>query len=85
MCLSSSLSSLVSDSVNDPHPLARSSLWRLLHVGGGGLYASVGHQGPVVPLAGPEDALLRLPVDLHLERLHVRLVFLIGRQADSWE
>lgn len=55
------------------------------HSRGGDLDASVGHQVPVVPLAGAQRTLPGFLVDLHLKRLHVRLVFLIGCQAHSWE
>lgn len=52
---------------------------------GSNLDASVGHQVPVVPSAGAQHALPGFLVDLHLERLRVRLLFLIGCHAHSWE
>lgn len=54
-----------------------------LHFGGSTLDASVGHQSPVVPLAGAERALPGFLVDLHLKRLHVCLIILIGCQTHS--
>lgn len=55
------------------------------HFSGSTLDASVGHQGPVVPLAGAERTLPGFLVNLHLKRLHVRLIFLVGCEAYSWE
>lgn len=54
------------------------------HFRGRTLDASVSHQGPVVPLDGAKRALPGFLVNLHLKRLHVGLIFLIGCEADSW-
>lgn len=51
------------------------------HVRGSALDAPVGHQGPVVPLAASECTLPAFLVDLHLKRLHVRLIVLVGCEA----
>lgn len=55
------------------------------HFSGSALDATVGHQSPVVPLAGAECALPGFLVDLHLKRLHVCLIVLIGCKTHSWE
>ncbi len=55
------------------------------HFSGSSLDASVGNQSPVVALTGAERALPGFLVNLHLKRLHVCLIFLIGCKAYSWE
>lgn len=55
------------------------------HFSGSTLDTTVGHQSPVVPLAGAERTLPGFFVNLHLKRLHVCLIFLIGCKAYSWE
>lgn len=55
------------------------------HSSGSTLDPSMGHQSPVVPLAGAERTPPCFLVNLHLKRLHVCLIFLIGCKAYPWE